>query len=186
MNNFGGCKHYSRDVRDWIASDDIVMHEETCRDCGKSVYRKWHYNDGFSTPNRDMDTRVDYDYRPVMDAAPEVSERSAVDEVIADEKLTVDEIVRRMPEGWTIIAEKHFNMVVKQKNDNQAQITKLEKIMKNRRLSLLDAAMRLAGYAGMTHRDKDEQVLMAMHKILSVALVLDDLSEGGDIDEIPF
>lgn len=114
------------------------------------------------------------------------SEREAVDDIIAEEKLTVKEIVERMPEGWTLVSEEHFNQVVKIKNDNFEAYNKLRARMSNMRLALLTAAMRLGEQGGATHRDKDEATLRVIAQILRCARECDEAHEDGYTDDIPF
>jgi len=186
MINDKNCKHYERDVRGWIATDDIVHHVETCRSCGKEVYHVWNYNDGGSTPGRDAFKRIICDYRPIAGRPCEVSEREAVNEAISNEPLTVAEMLGRMPKGWTLVSDEHFDKVVKIKNENHEKVMKLEKRMSNWRLTLLTAAMDLGGGAGQTHRDKDEIVLKSIQRILRVASECDPENEPDTLDDIPF
>ena len=182
MNNT--CKHYNRDVRGFIATDDIVHHVETCRDCKREVYHTWHYNDGMSNTARDMNTRVVCDYRPIADAPSPESE--TVNEILSQEPLTVNEMTARMPEGWTLVSEEHFNRVVKIKNDNFAQYNKLRGRLSNMRLTLISAAMLLGEQGGATHKDKDEGILQAIAKILRCARECDEAHEDSYTDDIPF
>lgn len=57
------CQHEKTYVRGWIGSGDIVNHAEICDKCGEIVFHKWHYNDGGSTPGRDLTERIIIDRR---------------------------------------------------------------------------------------------------------------------------
>lgn len=57
------CGHPEIGVSGWIATDDIVNHEERCKVCGAIIYKSWHYNDGGSTPGRDNLIHVVVDRR---------------------------------------------------------------------------------------------------------------------------
>lgn len=111
-------------------------------------------------------------------------EAQTVDEIIADERLSVDEIVDRMPPGWTLVSEPHFDRVVAEKNKNRDELVKMEKRHENWRLTLLSAAMKIGNAGGLTHREKDEELLKAIGMILRVAREC-DTERRDEIDEIP-
>ena len=182
MNNT--CKHYNREVRAFIATDDIVHHIETCRDCHREVYHVWNYNDGGSTPGRDSLKRVICDYRPIADAPS--PEREAVNEALAQEPLTVSEIIARMPEGWTLLPTEHFNRVVKAKNDYRHDLMKYLEINGFLHGEAGRLAYALSSAGEYPHKEKNEVVLRVIARLFAMQMKSSPVKDAPPIDDIPF
>jgi len=130
------------------------------------------------------------------------STRQAVDEIIDDEemndlnehendistdtpKMTIAEIITRLPDGWVIVSQSHFDGIVERKNDNYVKLSRLERRVQGYRGILLESIRRLGQTSGDTHRDKDASVLAV---IASLAGLLSDIEnrDTQHMDDIPF
>lgn len=115
----------------------------------------------------------------------DTSTKQAVDEIIAEEKLTVDEIITRCPDGWRIVSEDHFNGLVKSNSQNADKLRRLEKRMDNQRGILLDAIRRIGMCGGQTHRAKDAILLVVVATLANMLSGLEN-TRTGQMDDLPF
>lgn len=119
------------------------------------------------------------------------TEREAANEAIEAEKLTIDEIVARIPEGWMIVSDEHFNGICKAKETAQKRLALFDKKFANWRALLLSAIGTIGDCGGKTHRNKDASLLEVVGLLSKMISWLDidrwrSADNSTDIDEIPF
>lgn len=119
------------------------------------------------------------------------SEVEAVNEAIEREKMTIDEIVERIPAGWTIVSDEHFNGICDARDQAQIRLALFDKKFSNWRGLLLDVIARIGDCGGQTHREKDAALLVAVSQLSKMVSWLDidrwrDTESPTDMDDIPF
>lgn len=114
------------------------------------------------------------------------TEREAVDKIIASEPLTVDEMLDRMPEGWTLVSEEHFNRVVEQKNKNYDDMRAAQIELAYRCSIMVDVADMLSHAGSDDHRSKNEVILRAIATLLTYRNAKTQFTRNMDADDIPF
>jgi len=114
------------------------------------------------------------------------STSQAVDEIIASEPLEVSEIVARMPAGWTLVSEEHFDRVVKQKNENHTAMLEKQIEIRYRASIMVDVAAMLAGAGSYDHKTKNEVILRAIGILLQYRNPDTVFTKNMDTGDIPF
>jgi len=112
--------------------------------------------------------------------------KQAVEEMIAEEKMTIDEVVARMPDGWILVSKEHWDSVLSRKADAEKQYRTLLHRNSNRAWRLLAAMIDLGRCGGMSHAEKDKVLLNIISVLGEVYQGLTGLNEARDMDDIPF
>jgi len=105
---------------------------------------------------------------------------------IAEEKLTVDEVLARMPDGWTLVSEEYFKRVVNQKNENHAAMLQKQIEIGYRASIMVDVAAMLAGAGSYDHKTKNEVILRAIETLLQYRNPDTIFTKNMDMNDIPF
>jgi hypothetical protein len=101
-------------------------------------------------------------------------------------RLTVDEVLKILPEGWTLVSEEHFKRVVDQKNRNHTEMLEKQIEIRYRAGVMVEVAAMLAGCGGYDHKTKNEVILRAIETLLQYRNPDTMFTRNMNAGDIPF
>jgi len=112
--------------------------------------------------------------------------KQAVDEMIADEQLTVEEIVDLLPDGWTLITEEYFSSLGEARKHSDEKVLELNRELAYRSQVMLDVCDMLSGCGSDDHKTKNETILRAINTLMQYRNPRTMFTRCMDNGDIPF